>query len=520
MAWLVALLVLSLLGTDAAHSGPRVPLHLRPSNATAPSVASAPAASGLLERLTERHVCYHLGLGSAWTATLPFWLGSTVAQLLWGAVTWPVRMAWRYLLSYLWAAAWPWLHWVLTPAIWVLTSWVVTCIPSLLYWCITGTLTFLGSWAWFLVSQPLSFLLQHGATLLAVVWAAICFGLSWLLVALPALLIVGLLGASFYLRERLERKDRVKMWLAAGALTVLWVSHLFHVLATVIAAVGLPAAYFVHRELARHTELSKRNRIVISCGIAVAAVFGSFLLIAVRLVLTCPFHFTAGYSFALPAWLAALLGNGAGAGVVGVLLTLVGLFVLVVFWQGVLPVFLHALWREMCRRRCVLRPPAVMYRTLTPAMPQYSVATLGLQNCIPLERVERILVVSALHREWQYASMEGHEFLVCVPAARKEVDCHLRLTCAWCSSHKCLICRTCHAGLARQVPLSEWVKLPRLTAALFPREDIEYLLVCRARQPTGLPPWWTRRDPSSADAVWVQRHRLLPVYLVCLTPGR
>lgn len=41
------------------------------------------------------HACYHVGLGGAWTATLPFWVGGGLARLLWGTATWPVRILWR-----------------------------------------------------------------------------------------------------------------------------------------------------------------------------------------------------------------------------------------------------------------------------------------------------------------------------------------------------------------------------------------------------------------------------------------
>eukprot|EP00667_Euglena_gracilis_P007591 EG_transcript_7666 len=506
-----ALLLLGLLGAYVA-AGTTAP----PRDAAAPN-ATAPA--GFLGQLTERHACYHVGLGGAWTATLPFWVGGGLARLLWGTATWPVRILWRYLLSHLWWFAWPWLLWALSPVIWVLTSRVVTFIPALLYWVVAGTFTFLGSWVWYLLATPLGFLLRHGATVLAAVWTVLWVTLSWLLAVLPAALSVGLLGASYYLRDRLERRDLVRMWLASGAIAVLWVAYLFGVLATVVAAVGLPAAFYAYRELARHTELTKRHRLLITGGIAVAAVFGTYLLLVLRLVLACPFQFTTGYSYLLPAWLAAVLGNGVAAGAVGVLLTVAGLLLLLVLRYGVLPVVAQAVWLTFCRRMSVLTPPAVMYRTLTPAMPQYSVAMLGLQNCVPAERVERILMVSAPHLQWRYAGLEGHEFLACLPATRKEVDCHLRLTRSWCPSTRCLVCHTCHAGLAGRVPLSPWVKLPRLTPALYERGDVEYLLVCRVRQPTGVPPWWTRYDPGSADAVWVQRHRLLPVYLVCLTPN-
>lgn len=53
----------------------------------------------------------------------------------------------------------------------------------------------------------------------------------------------------------------------AGAIAVLWVAYLFGVLATVVAAVGLPAAFYAYRELARHTELTKRHRLLITGGV-------------------------------------------------------------------------------------------------------------------------------------------------------------------------------------------------------------------------------------------------------------
>ena len=469
-----------------------------------------------LAAIWELPVCHYAGHGSAWVVALPFRMTSTAIGVVWNTVTWPIRLLWRSIFRPVLAYLWSWICWICGPVVYLLTHPIITYIPKKLVHWLWLSLT----WLWYLVSLVLQVPWYLIKNIITVLWLCIWGVASWLPTFVPVLAIGGLVVAykQFEHSDRIEPHQRRYFLLAAGVLFILWVSYLLSSFWTLVAVVGVPASIYLYFEIPKHAEVGKKRRVLVAAGSAIVCVFLNSLLQVGIALICCPFAFISGYSHFLPSWVTGVTGHNVLAGILSLVLT-VALFILVSFVRHVIvPLLLNSWWVVFCKNRQVLKPPSVMFKTLTTDSAQYSSVLQSLEGVVPAERVDGVLAVSVQHMREQYAQLRGAEATGCVPVSEKQMDCPLCMTHSWCPSSSCRVCSTCDSGPAPRVWGNPWVALSELDPTLQLPGNTRCLVICRAK-PAGTPALWWRIGGAHQGALWVRRRHVLPAFVVLLAPA-